>query len=208
MRARALRASGIRSAICSFSPTLNVLKKVHAPMKASHQWTSRLRLNSRSKLVARFASVTPRQHKAASKSASADHREFTAGKRNALGEKTSFVHRSQPGSMISLDKAVETEAVSFCRHRLTRAAGRRLAVELSETTKLALPMMLKQVGQISMMSTDLAFIGRIVTEALAAAESASRVYLIAFTFGVSLLASIAPLAAQEARSANGSELNG
>ncbi|MDA9421025.1 MATE family efflux transporter [Bradyrhizobium sp. CCBAU 53380] len=75
-------------------------------------------------------------------------------------------------------------------------AGHHLAMELSETAKLALPMVLTQVGQIAMMTTDFAFIGRIGTEALAAAALASRVYLLVFILGVGLLAAIAPLAAQ------------
>lgn len=58
-----------------------------------------------------------------------------------------------------------------------------LAVELGEIAKLAWPMVLTQVGQIAMMSTDLALIGRISAEALAAAALAGRFYLISFAFG-------------------------
>ncbi len=58
--------------------------------------------------------------------------------------------------------------------------------------KLALPMVLTQVGQIAMTTTDLAFIGRISTEALAAAALAGRIYLVSFTFGAGVLAAIAP----------------
>ncbi|WP_050399914.1 MATE family efflux transporter [Bradyrhizobium embrapense] len=75
-------------------------------------------------------------------------------------------------------------------------AGHDLAVELSETAKLALPMVLTHLGQVAMMTTDLAFIGRISAEALAAAALATRVYLVSFTFGVGLLVAIAPLVAQ------------
>ncbi|KRP85908.1 MATE family efflux transporter [Bradyrhizobium yuanmingense] len=77
-----------------------------------------------------------------------------------------------------------------------RTAIHRFAVELSETAKLAWPMVLTQVGQVAMMATDLAFIGRISTEALAAAALAGRFYVISVTFGVGLLSAIAPLAAQ------------
>ncbi|WP_235976726.1 MATE family efflux transporter [Bradyrhizobium archetypum] len=77
-----------------------------------------------------------------------------------------------------------------------RAIGHQLAVELGETAKLAFPMVLTQVAQVAMMTTDLAFIGRIGIEAFAAAALAVRVYLVSFIFGVGLLAPIAPLTAQ------------
>ncbi|MGY4473672.1 Na+-driven multidrug efflux pump [Bradyrhizobium sp. USDA 3364] len=72
----------------------------------------------------------------------------------------------------------------------------QVAVELKETAKLAWPMALTQVGQIVMMTTDIAFIGHIGAEAIAAAGLAARVYVLAFTFGTGLLAPIAPLTAQ------------
>lgn len=77
-----------------------------------------------------------------------------------------------------------------------RAAGYCLGVELRETAKLALPMVLTQLGQIGMMTTDLIFIGRIGAEALAATALAGRIYVISVTFGIGLLAAIAPIAAQ------------
>ncbi|MCC8969194.1 MATE family efflux transporter [Bradyrhizobium sp. Cham227] len=73
---------------------------------------------------------------------------------------------------------------------------RHLAVEVSATARLALPIALTQLGQVAMTTTDLAFIGRIGAEALAAAALASRVYLVSFAFGVGLLTAIAPFAAQ------------
>lgn len=79
---------------------------------------------------------------------------------------------------------------------MSRARGHQFAVELSETAKLALPMVLTQVGQIAIMTTDLAFIGHIGAEALAGTALAGRVYLVSLTFGLGLLASIAPLTAQ------------
>nr|WP_245329069.1 MATE family efflux transporter [Bradyrhizobium centrolobii] len=69
-------------------------------------------------------------------------------------------------------------------------------MELSETAKLALPIVLAQVGQITMMTTDLVFIGQLGGEAIAAAALAGRVYLTSFTFSAGLLAAIVPLAAQ------------
>lgn len=77
-----------------------------------------------------------------------------------------------------------------------QAASHELAAELRETAKLAWPMVLTQVGQIAMMTTDLAFVGRIGVEAIAAAGLASRVYAVSFAFGSSLLAAVAPLVVQ------------
>ena len=57
-------------------------------------------------------------------------------------------------------------------------------------------MALTQLGQIAMMTTDLAFIGRLGNEAVAAAALAGTVYFISFTFGMGLVSAVAPLAAQ------------
>ncbi|WP_228142692.1 hypothetical protein, partial [Acinetobacter baumannii] len=51
-----------------------------------------------------------------------------------------------------------------------------LAAELGETLRLAVPLALTQLGQIAMMTTDLAFVGRLGGEAVAAAALASTVY--------------------------------
>jgi MATE family, multidrug efflux pump len=95
-----------------------------------------------------------------------------------------------------MDEIAKTRPVSSSRKVTGRTAIHRFAVELSEIAKLAWPMVLSQVGQIAMMTTDLAFIGRISAEALAAAGLAGRFYLISVSFGVGLLSAIAPLAAQ------------
>jgi multidrug resistance protein, MATE family len=71
-----------------------------------------------------------------------------------------------------------------------------LAGELTETLKLALPMALTQLGQIAMTTTDLVLLGRIGDEAVAAAGLAGTVYFVSFTFGMGLMAAVAPLAAQ------------
>ncbi len=71
-----------------------------------------------------------------------------------------------------------------------------LAVELTETLKLAVPIALTQLGQIAMMTTDLALIGRLGDAAIAAAALASTVYFVSFTFGMGLVSAVAPLAAQ------------
>ncbi|TGN73512.1 MULTISPECIES: MATE family efflux transporter [Bradyrhizobium] len=96
-----------------------------------------------------------------------------------------------------MNKIVERRPVSALRFGMTgRAAGQHLTVELRETVKLAWPMVLTQLAQVAMMTTDLAFIGHIGPEALAAAALAVTLYLVSFTFGAGLLAPIAPLAAQ------------
>jgi multidrug resistance protein, MATE family len=69
-------------------------------------------------------------------------------------------------------------------------------LELAETLKLAVPIALTQLGQIAMMTTDLAFIGRLGSEAVAAASLAHTVFFVSFTFGMGLVSAVAPLAAQ------------
>lgn len=99
-------------------------------------------------------------------------------------------------SMSFMGKIPEKKPISASRRDLMRlAAGHHLAIDLPETTKLALPMVLTQLGQIATMMTDLAFIGRIGPEAVASVALSGRVFLVSFTFGVGLLAAIAPLAA-------------
>jgi MATE family multidrug resistance protein len=76
------------------------------------------------------------------------------------------------------------------------APGSRLAAELTETLKLAVPIALTQLGQVAMMTTDLALIGRLGDEAVAAAALAHTVAFISFAFGMGLVSAVAPLAAQ------------
>jgi MATE family multidrug resistance protein len=91
--------------------------------------------------------------------------------------------------MTSLDKAEQAQlAAATPRHHLT--------LELTETLKLAVPIALTQLGQIAMMTTDLALIGRLGDEAVAAAALAHTVFFVAFTFGMGLVSAVAPLAAQ------------
>jgi MATE family multidrug resistance protein len=78
----------------------------------------------------------------------------------------------------------------------TAAPGGHLTAELVETLRLSTPMAAQQLGQIAMMTTDLAFIGRLGGDALAAAALAGTVYFIAFTVGMGLMSAVAPLAAQ------------
>ena len=74
--------------------------------------------------------------------------------------------------------------------------GRHLADEFAETMKLALPIALTQLGQIAMMTTDLALVGRLGDQAVAAAALASTIFFVSFTFGMGLVSAVAPLAAQ------------
>jgi MATE family multidrug resistance protein len=78
----------------------------------------------------------------------------------------------------------------------TAISNHHLAVELTETLKLAVPIALTQLGQIAMLTTDLALIGRLGDEAVAAAALAHTVFFVSFTFGMGLMSAVAPLAAQ------------
>src|ERR1700676_3187985 len=95
--------------------------------------------------------------------------------------------------MTSSDK-IERETIAVSGTAAT--SGNHLAIELTETLKLAVPIALTQLGQIAMMTTDLAFIGRLGGEAVAAAALASTVFFVSFTFGMGLVSAVAPLAAQ------------
>ena len=76
--------------------------------------------------------------------------------------------------MTSLDK-IERASDRAARRR--GRPGRHLAIELAETLKLAVPIALTQLGQIAMMTTDIALIGRLGDEAVAAAALAHTVLL-------------------------------
>src|SRR5450432_149798 len=91
--------------------------------------------------------------------------------------------------MTSLDKIEPAPLVAA-------TSSHPLAVELTETLRLAAPMALTQLGHQAMMTTDLAFIGRLGSEAVAAAALGGTVYFVSFTFGMGVLSAVAPLAAQ------------
>jgi MATE family multidrug resistance protein len=95
--------------------------------------------------------------------------------------------------MASLDKIEQGRLATTGSGGATRA---RLTGELTETLKLAVPIALTQLGQIAMMTTDLALIGRLGDEAVAAAALAHTVFFVSFTFGMGLVSAVAPLAAQ------------
>lgn len=69
-------------------------------------------------------------------------------------------------------------------------------VELAETVRLSLPIALTQLGQIAMMTTDLALVGRLGDTALAASALAQTILFTAFVLGMGLVSAVAPLAAQ------------
>ena len=81
-------------------------------------------------------------------------------------------------------------------HGRRQGLGLPIVDELIETLQLAAPMALTQLGQIAMMTTDLAFIGRLGGDAVAAAALAGTVYFVSFTFGMGLTSAVAPLAAE------------
>src|ERR1700761_7378141 len=95
--------------------------------------------------------------------------------------------------MTSLD---EIQRGSVLASETMAESGHELAVELTETLRLAVPIALTQLGQIAMMTTDLVLIGRLGDEAVAAAALANIVFFISFTFGMGLVSAVAPLAAQ------------
>jgi len=95
--------------------------------------------------------------------------------------------------MTSFDKADRAPIVAAGSANATR---NRLTLELTETLKLAVPIAATQLGQIAMMTTDLALIGRLGDEAVAAAALAHTVFFVTFTFGMGLVSAVAPLAAQ------------
>src|SRR5882724_13585958 len=68
--------------------------------------------------------------------------------------------------------------------------------EMAETVKLALPIAATQLGQIAMMTSDLALIGRLGDKAVAAAALAHTVLFTVIVTGMGLVRAVAPLAAQ------------
>ncbi len=76
--------------------------------------------------------------------------------------------------------------------------GERLVwrAEFVDTLRLAWPMALTQLGQIAMMTTDLALIGRLGETAVAAVGLAHLILFVGFVFGMGLVSAVATLAAQ------------
>src|SRR5690349_2397370 len=89
-----------------------------------------------------------------------------------------------------------TSSADLERASIATTPKSHLSRELWDTIRLAAPMALTQLGQLAMMTTDLAWIGRLGEDAVAAAALASTVYFISFTFGLGVVSAVAPLAAQ------------
>jgi MATE family multidrug resistance protein len=77
------------------------------------------------------------------------------------------------------------------------ASGRMIRRdEMIETIRLALPIALTQLGQIAMMTSDLALIGRLGDVAVAAAALAHTVLFTVYVCGMGLISAVTPLASQ------------
>src|SRR5258707_13514077 len=68
--------------------------------------------------------------------------------------------------------------------------------EIADTVKLAWPMALTQLGQIAMMTTDLALFGRLGESAVAAVGLAHLILFLGFVFGMGIVSALATLPAQ------------
>jgi MATE family multidrug resistance protein len=68
--------------------------------------------------------------------------------------------------------------------------------EIADTVRLSWPMALTQLGQIAMMTTDLALLGRLGGHVVAAVALAHTVLFAAFVLGMGLVSAVAPLASQ------------
>lgn len=72
-----------------------------------------------------------------------------------------------------------------------------LAEEVGATLRLAWPMVLTNLAQVGMTTTDLMFIGRLGPQALAAGVLGLNLYFPFFVFAIGFLSAIAPIAASE-----------
>ena len=88
---------------------------------------------------------------------------------------------------------METITVTTPAAPLERAVWR---AEIIETVKLAWPIALTQLGQIAMMTTDLALIGRLGDDAIAAVGLAHLILFGGFVLGMGPVSAVASLAAQ------------
>jgi MATE family multidrug resistance protein len=68
--------------------------------------------------------------------------------------------------------------------------------ELIETIKLAWPIALTQLGQVAMMTSDLALLGRLGDHVVAASALAHTILFAAFVIGMGLVSAVSPLASQ------------
>jgi MATE family multidrug resistance protein len=95
--------------------------------------------------------------------------------------------------MLPCMTASQTIATAGSQESAARTLWR---AEFGETVRLAAPMAATQLGQIAMMTTDLALLGRLGAEVVAAAALGHTVLFAAFTIGMGLVSAVAPLASQ------------
>jgi MATE family multidrug resistance protein len=67
------------------------------------------------------------------------------------------------------------------------------AAELSATMALAWPLVLSSLGQVAMTATDVAMVGRLGPDPLAAAALGSNLYFVCFIFGVGVLGAVSSM---------------
>ncbi|MGY3538213.1 MATE family multidrug resistance protein [Bradyrhizobium sp. USDA 4515] len=96
----------------------------------------------------------------------------------------------------------DTHRSSWRRQLAKWVARHHLSGELAATATLATPIALTQLAQIAMMATDLAWIGHIGTDALAAAALAGMILSVGLTFAAGVISAVGPLAAQARGAAN------
>jgi len=68
--------------------------------------------------------------------------------------------------------------------------------ELAETVRLAWPIALTQLGQVAMMTSDLALLGRLGNHVVAASALAHTILFAAFVVGMGIVSAVSPLASQ------------
>jgi MATE family multidrug resistance protein len=68
--------------------------------------------------------------------------------------------------------------------------------ELADTIKLAWPIALTQLGQVAMMTSDLALLGRLGDHVVAASALAHTILFAAFVIGMGIVSAVSPLASQ------------
>jgi len=102
---------------------------------------------------------------------------------------------SRPAGADRQDSALQDAPQPSVR-RLRLLFGSLIGTEFAETLKLAIPLALTQLAQIAMMTTDLALIGRLGTDAVAAAALGQTVAFMSFVLGMGLVSAVAPLTAQ------------
>jgi MATE family multidrug resistance protein len=112
------------------------------------------------------------------------------GSTGACGASLSFCAKPpMVRAMTALRKAATARADALAERAIWRA-------EMIDTVRLAAPMALTQLGQVSMMTTDLMLLGRLGDKVVAAAALAHTVLFVGFTLGMGFMQAVAPLAAQ------------